>query len=547
MLNRINFRRAGVALVAPALAAGIVVAAPSAQAAPNSYAYSAARWLSDQPENGIVSTVYDGTAYPDYGLSLDVFFALNELDTRAGDQAEIISAFEADPSVYIGGGSAGAAGKLATAVEASGPDADATAFGGQNLIATVESRIVASGDETGRAVDAGVTDYSNSIGQSWVVRSLATSPTSTAKLTSATDYLLKQQCATGAFRTNMFAVAVPDDTNTPWPDGVLPVDRACGDATTADDDQITIDATAFGIQALLSAKDAGVANLQDDIDAAVSWLLKQQAANGSFVNDDNANTNTTGLAAATLKSVGQTGAAGSAASWIVAHQVTDAIAEDTALASELGAIAFDQDALAAGKTAGIPDDKRDQWVRASAQAAIGVDAQLPAKKLLAKAPAGYVASGTSISVSATGLAAGEKFTASVAGGTTVAGTATAAGVASAKVKTGASTATRTVTIKGSRSNRVGTASVKVLAAKKLALKLSSTVKKNKKQTVKASGLASGETVKIYFAGKLVKTSKANSSGKYNYSFKVGKKAGKKTVKVVGAFKNRTGSKSFKVK
>ncbi|MFI5430279.1 prenyltransferase/squalene oxidase repeat-containing protein [Aeromicrobium sp. UC242_57] len=198
-------------------------------------------------------------------------------------------------------------GQLATAVEASSDDADATAFGGQNLIATVESRVVASGDEAGRAVDSGFADYSNSIGQAWVVRALATSPTSTAKLTSATDYLLKQQCATGAFRTNMFAVAVADDPTTtePWEDEtVLPVDRECGDTTTADDDQITIDATAFGIQALLSAKDAGVANLQDDIDAAVSWLLKQQAANGSFVNDDNANTNTTGLAAVTLKAVG---------------------------------------------------------------------------------------------------------------------------------------------------------------------------------------------------------------------------------------------------
>ncbi|WP_396049139.1 hypothetical protein [Aeromicrobium sp. UC242_57] len=92
---------------------------------------------------------------------------------------------------------------------------------------------------------------------------------------------------------------------------------------------------------------------------------------------------------------------------------------------------------------------------------------MPAKSFTAKAPSGYLASGSTISVSATGLAAGEKFTASVAGGTTVTGTATAAGVASAKVKTGGSSATRAVSIKGSRTNRVGTTSVKILAAKKL--------------------------------------------------------------------------------
>src|SRR5690606_27243067 len=130
----------------------------------------------------------------------------------------------------------------------------------------------------------------------------------------------------------------------------------------------TIDSTAFAIQALLVARDKGQAGLQDDIDDATNWLLKQQAGDGSFENDDNANTNTTGLAAATLKSVGKPGAAGSAAAWIVSHQVTDALAEDTKLANELGAIAFDQDAMKAGKAAGIPVNQRDQWIRATSQA-----------------------------------------------------------------------------------------------------------------------------------------------------------------------------------
>lgn len=534
MFTRINLRRAGAALIAPALAAGMVVAAPSAQAAPNSYAYSAARWLSDQLEEGLIvsrGSYLDEEENPvsyefkDYGLTIDVFFALKDLDTRAGDRAKIISALETDPAAYTtdpydpGSAYAGATGKLAAAVQASA--GDPAAFGGHNLISEAEARVQPSGRATDVATYNGApADYSNSIGQSWVVRALATADSTKAGAT--VDYLLKQQCNDGSFRSVM------------------------NDATCTTEAG-TIDATALAIQALGVAKAKGQADLQDDIDDAVRWLLKQQAANGSFVNDDSANTNSTGLAAATLKTVGQVGAAGSAAAWIVSHQVTDANAEDSKLANELGAIAFDQGALNRGKTAGITTATRDQWVRASAQAAVGVNAQLSAKKFTAKAPAGYLASGSTISVSATGLAAGEKFTASVVGGTTVTGTATAAGVASAKVKTGGGTATRAVTIKGSRSNRVGTTAVNLLAAKKLTVKLSSKVKKNKKQTVKVSGLAPRETVKIYVAGKLVKTYRANVSGKYNYSFKVGKKAGKKTVKVVGAFKNRSGSKSFRVK
>lgn len=537
-----TFRRLAGAIIAPALAAGMVVAAPSAQAAPNSSGSSAASWLSAQVD-WVLAQPYS------QGLALDIAATFTDLGVQAADADKVVAALEANPSAYIGGDGesyAGPTGKLAAIAEAA--NADASSFGGQNLITNLTSLVNPSGPEAGRASDASAFgDYSNSIGQSWVVRALATSPTSSATLASATDYLLKQQCPTGAFRTNMFAVALADDPETEWDDSVAPTDRQCGDATTADDDQITIDATAFGVQALLSAKAAGVANLQDDIDAAVSWLLAQQATNGSFVNDDNANTNTTGLAAATLKSVGKVGAADRAATWIISHQVTASNANGTSLVNELGAIAFDQDALAAGKVAGIPVNQRDQWIRATAQAAVGVNAQLPAKKFVVKAPTGYLSSGSSISVSATGLSAGEKFTARISGGATVAGTASATGVAAAKIKTPGSTATRTVTITGVRSNRAGATAVKVLAAKKLTVKIASKVKKNKKQTVKASGLASRETVKVYVSGKLVKTSKASSTGKYTYSFKVGKKTGKKTVKVVGAFKNRTVSKSFKVK
>jgi hypothetical protein len=512
-----TLRRLGAAVIAPALATGMIVAAPSAQAAPNSYAYSAARWLSDQLTDGVVhNEQYD---FDDYGLSLDIFFALEALDTRAGDRAEIIAAFEADPTVYTGAGLeayAGQTGKLATAVQAAGRDA--TSFGGRDLVADAEARVGA----TGRAADQSqYGDYSNSIGQSWVVRALTIADSPRADET--VDYLLKQQCSDGSFRSAMADVACMADAG-------------------------TIDATAFAVQALDVAQDAGVANLQDDIDDAVSWLLQQQAADGSFVNDGEANTNSTGLAASTLATVGQTGAAGSAASWIVSHQVTDAVAEDTALSNEIGAIAFDQAALTAAKGAGITVAQRDQWVRAAAQAAVGVNSQLGQGSFAVTAATGFVAGGSRIAVSATGLAPREKFAAAVSGGASVHGTANAAGVASASIKLPGGTATRTLTITGSRATRTGAQTVKVLGSRRLRVSFAkSTVKKGTKQSVKVSRLAPGEKVTVYVSNKRIKTAKANASGRYTLTFKPSRKAGKKTLKIVGQYKNRTVSKSFKVK
>lgn len=526
MKTRTTLRRLGAALVAPAIATGMLVAAPAAQAAPNSYAYSAARWLSDQLTDGVVHN--EQYQFDDLGLSLDIFFALKDLDTRPADRSKIIAALAANPSAYVGSGQnvyAGATGKLASAVQQANGTSSAT-VGGIDLIDRAEGRVVTTGPATGRANDAFDPadeyggDYSNTIGQSWVVRALATADSELADET--VGYLLAQQCGDGSFR------------------GTL-ADAPC---TTGNG---TIDATAFALQALVVAKAKGQANLQDDIDDAVKWLLTQQSADGSFLNDGGANTNSTGLAAATLKAAGQTGAAGSAASWIVSHQVTDAAAEDSALANELGAIAFDQTALSAAKGAGITVTTRDQWIRASAQAAVGIDAQLPKGSVAVSAPTGFIAAGSTIAVSATGLSANEKFTAEIVGSKAVSGTANGTGVATANITLPGGTADRTVTVTGSRATRTGSTTVKVLGAKKLSISAKSSIKKGKKQSIKISGLVAGEKVTIYVSNKRIKTATARTGGTYTLSFKPTGKAGKKTVKVVGQFTNRNGSKSFKVK
>ncbi|MRJ75955.1 hypothetical protein GEV29_05355 [Aeromicrobium sp. SMF47] len=512
-----TLRRLAAAAIAPTLAVGTVVAAPSAQAAPNSYAYSAARWLADQLTDGVVHNAqWD---FDDYGLTLDVALALEALATRPGTTATILDAFAQDPTRYTqyeDSKYAGATGKLAVTVQLAGRDA--TAFGGHNLIAEAEQRVVTTGASAGRAKDLG-DDYSNTITQAWVVRALSTADSDLADDT--VGYLLKQQCDDGSFRTDM-------------------KDEAC--ATGAG----TIDATALALQALDEAQDAGEPGLQDDIDEGVDWLLDQQRPDGSFLNDGAANTNSTGLAAATLKTLGEPGAAGSAASWIVSRQVTDAVGEDTLLANELGAIAFDDAALAAGKTAGITVDSRDQWIRATAQAAVGVDAQLAATKLTVSAPTGFVSGGKRIAVTVKGLAAGEKVTVTIPGAR-VTGTAGDAGSATVQVPTPTSTGKRTIAVTGARASRSGAGTVQVLGAKKLPVSVrSASVKKGKGQRVTVSGLAAAEPVTIRYRGKDVKKGKASSKGTFSHTFTVGSSAGKKTIKVTGAFSNRTGSRTFKV-
>lgn len=519
-MKTMTLRRLAAAAIAPALAAGTLLVAPSAQAAPNSYAYSAARWLSDQLTDGVVHNPNFG-GFDDYGLTLDLALALETLDTRPATTAAILDTFEEDQTKYTtyeDSVYAGAIGKLASTVQLAGRDA--TAFGGHDLIAEAEARVVETGAGAGRATDAGADDYSNTITQAWVVRALSTADSELSDET--VNYLLKQQCSDGSFRTNM-------------------KDDAC---TTGES---TIDATAFALQALDVAQDSGQSGLQDDIDDAVDWLLEQQADDGSFLNDGAANTNSTGLAAATLKTLDKPGAAGSAAAWIVSHQVTDAVGEDTALANELGAIAFDKGALAAGKTDGITDATRDQWIRATAQAAVGVNAQLSAAELTVTAPSGFVSGGKAMDVTVKGLAAGEKVRVTVKGDSET-GTANDSGSATVKLDTTADTIERTVTATGSRSSRSGTDTVRVLAAKTFPVSVKySSVTRGRAQNVKVSGLYADEPFSIVYAGKTLKKATASSSGTYSYSFKVGSSKGKKSVKITGAFANRSGSKTFTVK
>jgi hypothetical protein len=529
---RTSLRRLGAVATTTALALGGLLASP-AQAAPNSYAAPAASWLTGQLTGGLVHN--DQYDYDDMGLSLDVFFALQQLGTGATARSSILDAIAPRATEYVGDGSeryAGATGKLATAVELAGRNP--AGFGGRDLVTRLETRIHSTADaQQGRAVDQSTYgDYSNTIGQAWAVRALV--GVASTKRTSATAFLLKQQCAAGFFRVTL----EPTTASSAF---------SC-DAAGSDDKSPSIDATALAVQALDVARDAGATGLDDDIDDAADWLAAHQAADGSFVDQGTANTNSTGLAASALALVGRTGAASNAAAWVASRQVSQAVADSTALGHERGAVAYDTAALTAGKQDGITTELRDQWRRATAQAAPALDSLLPATTLKVAAPTGYLHSGTVVTTTTSGLARGEHFSTTLGSSPAVTGLAGDAGTATASFTLPSSTRGYTVRTVGSRSVRTGSAVVKVLAPTTLQQTLaSSSVARGGTQKVTVRGLASDEPVRLFYRGTQVWSGKATTSGTATHSFGVGSTTGKRMLEARGTFDDRTGTTYFTVR
>ncbi|RYJ05420.1 MAG: hypothetical protein EON52_11665, partial [Actinomycetales bacterium] len=430
----------------------------AAQAA-SSNASSASYWLSQQLTNGIASYKYeyDGEVYStdDVGLTIDVLQAFVDTDTQTAKQQTILDALEDRVDSYT---SAGGTGKLITAVQGAGEEP--RLFGGVNLVERLEDKLVTSGAEAGRAVDS--PDYSSTLTQALAVRGLSVA-NSTDEAASATSYLLKQQCADGGFRESMFAEATPDtNPSDGFDDSVSAVDRTCGDSATSGDDKETVDTTAIAIQALLEANiSAEVPGTVERAEKAADYLLKQQTTAGSFRNDGKSNANSTGLAAAALWATGHEAAADRAAAWLVKRQVTKASSVGTQLTGELGAVAFNDEALANAKLDGIEDLDRGQFIRATSQALAGLDKLLGAKTL--KVTPKYASRPRSAQqlVTVTGLKAGEQVTVYTLG-KTLKGTASSTGSWSVRFTVGTSLGKKVVRAFGQNAKRVGESSFTVV-------------------------------------------------------------------------------------
>lgn len=517
--------RVGGALAVSVLVASSILSAPQAQAAAPDPIGDGATWLVSQLTDSIVhNDQYDSQ---DYSTSVDIALALAAVGGHATTVAAVREAVADNVEDYITGeafGDVGStyAGPVAkTAYLAQETGADATAFGGVNLITRLEAQV---DDTSGAAKDTSAFgNYANTISQTFAAKALADS--GSVEADKATDWLLAHQCEGGGFSLD-----------------IGQEEGSCPGNDDADPDVTSFFLIVFGADVDATA----TPRIARAVGKAEGWLLSRQKADGSFnggASTAYSNTNSTGLAGWALGELGDVDAATNAAIWLRRHQVQTVSGCTDQLATQVGATAYDDAALTSGRTAGIPASKQYQWRLGSAQA-------LPAMRWAPTSistpsltgPTTYVQSGGRAIVKATGVTPGSWVCAgSVPGSVGLSGTASI----SAKVPAGA-TGTRTITLTVA-DGTTATTTVKALAAKTLSPTVKRTiVPRGGTQTVRVTGLAAGEPLRIIYGGRVIKTGRATSTGTYAYAFTVGRTTGLKAVKVQGAFANRAGSKTFRV-
>lgn len=332
-------------------------------------ARDAARWLSGEFVDGALP----GFAGPDWGLTVDGLFALRATGTEPEATAQVADALARHvrsynsfddfgvPDVRI----AGATAKLLVAAVSVG--ADPTDFGGYDLRQEVLDLVAGptAGAEEGRVRDRGTADNSNTFGQSLAVIGLVRSGGVPQPVV---DFLIRQQCGSGGFRLS------PDLFGTP--------------SSTCDESSNPVldpDSTAMAVQALTAVAKDGTPSAEDAARKGADWLESIQHADGSFGGSGptaEANTNSTGLAAAALIAAGRLEAAEHAARYVASMQLT----ATGAASAERGAIAYNGAARDDANAAGIGTAQRDQWRRATAQALLA----------LAKVPLGQLGDGKGV-------------------------------------------------------------------------------------------------------------------------------------------------------
>ena len=320
-------------------------------------AKSGATWLSDQVTDGLVhNEQYD---FDDVGLSIDVALGLDAAGKKPTVVKAITKAVAKNVAFYTAFAPSVYAGPTAkAAVLALSQDKNPHAFGGVDLVKQLEARVATTAPITGRIEDAFDPtdefggDYANVIGQAYAAQAL--SLVGSAKATSATAFLLAQQCDKGYFRQYFTA----DKTRT---------DQSCQGAPRAERGAST-DATALAVLALQDVKGS---KAKAAVKRAVEWLISRQQRNGGFTDTGKVapyNTNSTGLAGWALGVAGATRAAEHAAGAVRALQSEGTNPCTGKVGDAVGAIAFDLDAWDAAGDKGITAKTSDQWRRATAQA-----------------------------------------------------------------------------------------------------------------------------------------------------------------------------------
>lgn len=520
-LRRVAALSAGAALALSGLT-GLASSPASADQSPSGTA--ATSWLTGELTNGlfhfVVTDPPPGFEYDDYGLSIDGGFA----ELSAGNTAvanQVRDAVATHISDYITGDAFGDpgstyAGPTAKAlVYAQSTGGTPTSFGGVNLVSRLEATVGAGG----RLADVSIFgDNANTIGQSFAARGLTTA--GSAKAADVTSFLLKQQCPAGFFRLHF--------------DG----DAACAANTDPD-----TDVTAFAMLNLQNQSQKP--EVASALARATTWLATTQAADGSFGGGGVTaapNTNSTGLAAWALGASCRVTAANTAATYVRGFQVP--AGQTGPLGTEVGAIAYDGAARTLGQSEGITNATSDQWRRATAQAAPGL-AWDPssAATVQVSAPKGFVKAGETAKVTIAGASAGERVCVTDSAGGVSALTGTGAALT---YELDLARKSKDVTVSATTGPGSASDEVQVLGKKRLKPKMAKSVGRGDKVSVKMPKLGAKEKVKLFVDGKLVAKGKANKKGVFKGHFVAKLAVGTHKLKVVGQFKNRSGTATFRV-
>lgn len=342
MLRKTISVGACIGLAASVLIAGGTSPIQAATPSPNSRADIAAGWLANQNP---------GTAG---GPLTSSIIALTTSGVGKTKSQQWLSILESNIGAFVadGPGQAGALAKSIYTVQAQG--SNASAFGGNDMPADLNALMVSSGANQGR-FQVNSTDYSSGLTQAWAVLGLARTPSGAPA--DAVTYLIGLQCPNGGF-----AAAYNSDEN--WTPGQY-------HGTCQSNDEVDNDTTSMALQALLAPGVASASGASAAVTKAADYLAGVQNSDGS-VSDPwfGPNSNTTGLAGQALRAAGKTTQANKATNWLNSMQLTCANVTSAAAFKQVGAVAYNTEALAKGKKSGISGGDFTQWTM-SAQQAIG--------------------------------------------------------------------------------------------------------------------------------------------------------------------------------
>ena len=388
-------------LLRTALAVGagatlVLTSAVPARAATASSATAAITWLEGQMtanghrlKSGFTDQDNHFQTFDDQGLTIDGLLAIASAGRSDDSEAKETSAWLADNiDPYVTGGDpeslyAGALGK--SIVYALVYDKDYNHLDGHDLEADLRGRMQSNGHFTDKAKDfesGDPVDFSNGIGDALDVLALA--GTENGAPAAAVNYLLLQQCPNGGFR------------------------EALGDTQCTDNTKASPDATSFALMALTVVDESDA--VDTGIDKGSDYLATAQGTSGAFKGAGNADSaNSSGLAAAVLRGLGDAPRANKAAGFVKSVQLTSG--------DDSGAILGNKDDYDDAAANGLDAQGKTLAARATAQGVlalglpmyplIGVDAPVEPSTSVNMSPTTFQP-GSNVTVTGGGFEFGEK-------------------------------------------------------------------------------------------------------------------------------------------